>query len=70
MVCRIRKIVDFRQVLQADSAADCNEEANEKSQYDSNFPSCILNLQLHKPRDWEKEYEEVEEDIGPAVDVG
>ena len=69
MVCRIREIVDFRQVLKADSTADCNKEANEKGQYDTNFPSRIVNLKLDELRNREKEYDEVEEDVDPSVDV-
>ena len=69
VVGRVCDLADPRRVLQTHHAACSHEESNEERQDNANFPSLILNLDLHQFRDREEEDDQVEENVDGAVNV-
>lgn len=70
VVGRVGEVVDFSEVLEPNCAADRYEEAYQEGEDDSDFAPRIYYLKLQELRYWEEEYDEVEEDVDSAVDVG
>jgi hypothetical protein len=69
VVCRIAVLSNLRDVLQTDNAADCDEQADEKDEHNSNLSSRVFDLQFHQPGHRKEEHDKIESNVQTATSV-